>query len=66
MRQNAAAQNDHFVNVFVYINVVIGNDIWCPILQADAILYNEIQHTKYNYFKDFQCDFRLESGKMQE
>ena len=34
-----------------------------------AILYKEVQRTKYHYlcfFRCFWCDFRLESGKMQE
>ena len=48
--------------------VLLRNDIWRSILQADAILNNDIQRMKYYYFNDFPefwVQFRLESGKMQ-
>ena len=49
MRQNVAARNEHFVYAFVDVNVVGGNDVFdCSILHADAILYKEIQRTKYH------------------
>ena len=47
MWQNFAAGNYHFVYAFVDVSVVSGNDVFdVSILQADVILYNEIQHTK--------------------
>ena len=48
-RQHFATRNEHFVYALVDDNVVNGNDVSDVrlYLQADAILYNEIQRTKY-------------------